>query len=95
MPAPAPSQQREFALLQSYKRMGMNPKNVEGYRGALKRADEMRLKAMDPNASKGMSPEERSFYVNYPNMLTQVGGGFEADWAWSGMGRRKKREEEE
>jgi hypothetical protein len=83
---------REAKILQSYRRMGLNPENVEGYKAQLAQADKMRLIAMDPNKSKSMTQEEKEFYMNQPSMLLRSVGGFEADYSFGGSGERKKKE---
>ncbi len=52
------------------------PKSAAGnFAGALRQADEKRLRAMDPNASKGMSAKEKEEALNMPNRLLESAGG--------------------
>jgi hypothetical protein len=67
---------KEKILLNSFRRMGITPQNREGFRAELKRADEMRLRAMDPNVSKFMSEEEKLEALNAPERLLNAIGGF-------------------
>jgi|688.fasta_scaffold562059_2 hypothetical protein len=71
----------EFAvpnsILQSFQKMGLTAQNKEGFRALLKQADERRLRAMDPNASKFMSEEEKLEALNAPERLLNTIGGFQ------------------
>lgn len=52
------------------------PKSAAGnFGGALRQADEKRLMAMDPNASKVMSAKEKDEALNLPNRLLESIGG--------------------
>lgn len=52
------------------------PQSAAGsFGGALRQADEKRLRAMDTNASKAMSAREKNEALNMPNRLLESAGG--------------------
>jgi hypothetical protein len=64
---------RQF--LEKSQREGFPKSAAESFGGHLKQADEKRLRAMDPNASKGMSAKEKEEALNMPNRLLESAGG--------------------
>lgn len=63
-------------FLKSYEKMGITPKNIEGFKAQMAEAEKRRLFAMDPNKSKSMTQREREEALNAPNFLLRSVGGF-------------------
>ena len=64
---------RQF--LEKTQREGFPQSAAGNFGGILRQADKKRLRAMDPNASKAMSSEEKEEALNMPNRLLESAGG--------------------
>ena len=64
---------RQF--LEKVQKEGFPQSAAGNYGGILKQAEKKRLRAMDPNASKAMSEEEKKQALNLPTMLLESAGG--------------------
>jgi hypothetical protein len=72
-------------IVEKYRKMGMSTEEAEKA-GILANSRKMQDAAMDPNKSKSMSKDERSFYLNLPDKITEATGGYQ----FSGTGDKNK-----